>query len=45
MDPLFNFSYDKRKNPELFKDLEKMVNIAKIQNYIPMILKLVKRNY
>ena len=35
-DNLFEFSYNKRKNIELFKDLETTVGISKIQNYIPI---------
>ena len=32
----FGFSYNKRKNTELFKDLETTVGISKIQNFIPI---------
>ena len=44
----FSFSYNKRKNAELFKDLETTVGISKIQNFIPiynMFFSLNKRNY
>ena len=47
-DNLFEFSYNKRKNTELFKDLETTVGISKIQNYIPiykMFFSLNETNY
>ena len=36
MDISFNFSYKKRKNSELFEDLETKVGIINLQNYIPI---------
>ena len=44
----FSFSYNKRKNTELFKDLETTVGISKIQNFIPiynMFFSLNRKNY
>ena len=33
---LFNINYQKRKNMELFQSLEKIANVSKLQNYIPI---------
>jgi len=33
---LFNINYQKRKNTELFQSLEKIANVSKLQNYIPI---------
>jgi len=33
---LFNINYQKRKNVELFQSLEKIANVSKLQNYIPI---------
>ena len=44
----FSFSYNKRKNTELFKDLETTAGISKIQNFIPiynMFFSLNRKNY
>jgi hypothetical protein len=32
----FNVNYQKRKNVELFQSLEKIANVSKLQNYIPI---------
>jgi len=33
---VFNINYQKRKNIELFQSLEKIANVSKLQNYIPI---------
>ena len=33
---IFNIHYQKRKNTELFTSLEKIANVSKLQNYIPI---------
>jgi hypothetical protein len=33
---LFTINYQKRKNSELFQSLEKIANVSKLQNYIPI---------
>lgn len=33
---VFNINYQKRKNVELFQSLEKIANVSKLQNYIPI---------
>jgi len=33
---LLNINYQKRKNMELFQSLEKIANVSKLQNYIPI---------
>ena len=33
---IFNITYQKRKNVELFQSLEKIANVSKLQNYIPI---------
>lgn len=33
---IFNITYQKRKNAELFQSLEKIANVSKLQNYIPI---------
>ena len=41
---LLNINYQKRKNVELFQSLEKIANVSKLQNYIPIYDKFFSLN-